>query len=457
MLCIKNGTIINANRTQHADILICEAKIIEIAENLQLADKNIEVIDASDKFILPGAIDPHVHLNLPTPAGYSSDNFFTGSRAALAGGTTTIIDFVTPESRSESLLAALDKRKKEAENAVCNYAFHMSPLAWNKNVANDIKACITNEGIPSFKTYMAYKQSIGLELDAIESLMAHVSKLKGIMLVHAEDGNEIDKLRQQFIQEGKTGNIYHALSRPAEVEEAAINELLNLIKKTNCKTYIVHTSSGRSINLIKQAQQENLSVFSETCPQYLLFDDSKLDQPFYDSAPYIFSPSLHSAKHKNHLWKGITNKIITSIGTDHCPFNLHGQKDLGLNDFTKVPNGAGGIEHRLELLYTFGVLTGKISMQQMVNLVSTQPAKLFGLNSKGIIDINYDADLVIWNKSVNKTISSKNQWQNCDHNIYEGLRIKGEAKQVIMNGQVVYSKSEGFRNPKGSYLFRSIS
>lgn len=455
-LCIKNGTIINSESEQRADILIQGGKIVNISQDITVRDKNTKIIDAKDKSIIPGGIDPHIHLNLLTPVGYSSDNFYTGTRAALAGGTTTIIDFVTPESRSESLLAALDKRKLEAENALCNYAFHMSPLAWNKSVAQEIEKCILNEGIPSFKTYMAYKQSIGLDLYSIDKIMNHISKLNGLMLVHAEDGDEIDKLREEFIRNGKTDNIYHALSRPPEVEEKAINDLIGLIEKTNCKTYIVHTSSGNSLSVINNAKQNNLPVFAETCPHYLLFDDSKLKQTFYQSAPYIFSPALHSNEHKEQLWKGITDEIISIIGTDHCPFNLYGQKDLGLNSFTKVANGAGGVEHRIELLYTYGVLQNKITMKQMVNLVATQPAKLFGLNKKGRIKENYDADIVIWNSNMEKTISVNNHWQNCDHNIYEGIKVKGEAETVIMGGVEAFTKNTGILNPKGSFLFRSL-
>lgn len=454
-ILIKNSTIVNANKTLKSDILISNGKIEKIEKCINNTDESTLIIDATNKFILPGGIDPHVHLHLKTGAGYSADNFYTGTKAALAGGTTTVIDFVTPDNRKESLLLALQKRKKEAENSICNYAFHISPLRWNKQVAIEMEKCVKEEGITSFKTYMAYKNVIGVENNILHKLMQKIAELKGLMMIHAEMGDEIDRLQKQCITDGKTEPKYHAETRPVRVEEEAVRQIIKICRETKCKTYIVHVSSGKTVELIKNAQKEGIPIYAETCPQYLIFDKSALDKPFYEAAPFVFSPALHEKEHRELLWQGIQQGIITSIGTDHCPFNLYGQKDVGLNDFTKIPNGTGGIEHRMELLYTFGVLQNRISLEQMVNICSTTPANIFGIANKGKIEIGYDADLVIWNPDTGKTISVENQIQNSDNNIYSGIEIKGEAESVIMNGEVVYSKKNGFTDVKGEFITRN--
>ncbi len=455
-ICVINSIVVNSNKIQSANVFIENGKISKIGNSIDLKEEDVIIIDAKNKYLLPGGIDPHVHLNLKTKAGYSCDDFYSGTKAALAGGTTTIIDFVTPDTREESLIQALKKRKEEAENAICNYAFHMSPLSWNESVASELEKCVKEEGISSFKTYMAYKAAIGLDTDIITQIMHKIASLDGIMLVHAELGEVVEDLQNQLLNEGKTTPKYHAESRPANVEEEAVKNIIEASMQTGCAVYIVHVSSGRTIELIQEAQKKGVPIFAETCPQYLLFDKSELDKPFYEAAPFVFSPALHEKHHKNQLWKGIENNIINTIGTDHCPFNLYGQKDLGINDFTQIPNGTGGVEHRLELLYTFGVLQNRISLQQMVDISSTQPAKIFGLQNKGIIKIGYDADLVIWNPETTKTISVENHMQNCDNNIYSGIEVKGKAETVILNGEIVYSSNNGYTNSKGKYIYRKM-
>ncbi|NSW46397.1 MAG: dihydropyrimidinase [Bacteroidales bacterium] len=437
-ILIKQGRIIDPFCDIISDLYISSGKIIEIKNNITPPNKNIHIIHAQDRYIIPGGIDAHVHMHLLTPAGYSSNDFYTGSLAALYGGTTTFIDFVTP-AKNESLIEALKKRQNEAANAICNYTFHMSITSWNNHTADEMQTCVEKFGIRSFKTYLAYKGNIGIEYSELEKIMKVAHKLNAIVTVHAEEGDEIIKKQNYFIQQGKTSPEYHALSRPNEVESTAVEKVIALAQKTACKTYIVHTSTHRSVELIRDAQKKGIPIYSETCPQYLILDDSVYQKPLYESLKYIISPPIRGLSDQQGLWEGVADETIAVIATDHCPFNTYGQKDIGKNNFTIIPNGAGGIEHRLALIYTYGVLKNKINLQQWVSLCSTNPAKIFGLYpQKGIITEGADADIVIWNPTFEDIISANTHHQHCDSNIYEGLKTIGKAEYVILNGKIIH-------------------
>ena len=431
-IIIKNGLIVNSDKVFKSDILIKGSKIVRISKEI-LTDhkKDIKIIDATDKYVLPGAIDPHVHMHLPTPAGFSADDFLSGSKAAIKGGTTTIIDFVTPK-KGQSLIEAYNLRKQEAENSLVNTYFHVTPVDFNKNTDSEIKQLVQN-GIKSFKVYTAY--NIGLNDYDLFNVMKSVAQYNGILAVHCENGKEIDKLRDLYFNNGKTSPKYHPLSRPDFTEADAVEKVINFSEQTGCKVYIVHTSAKKSVELINKAQAKGIKIFSETCPQYLLFDDKKLEGDFLDTAKFVFSPPLRTKIDNAALWDAIKSGVISTIGTDHCPFNFE-QKNLGINDFRKIPNGAGGVENRLELLFTFGVLQDRITINKFVELVAENPAKIFGLYpKKGIIAENSDADVVVWNPKTLKTISAQEQASNCDLNIYEGIETKGEAEFVIIGGK----------------------
>jgi len=440
---IKNGTIVNASETTQADVLIKNKSIALIGKNIP-KPLSAHVIDASGKYIIPGGIDPHVHLDLPTPAGNSSDDFYTGSKAAFAGGTTTFIDFVTP-SRGESLIEALNKRKVVAENSLCDYTFHMGITWWHPSLEAEIKQCIEKEGITSFKTYLAYKGSIGISYDELFEIMKVLEKYNATVTVHCEDGDKIIELQRKLISEGKTQARYHALSRPSEVEADAVEKVLQMAKETKCKTYLVHISSALSIKKIMEYKLAN--VFVETCPHYLILNEDVYNSDDFEVAKYVMSPPLRKDADRNELWKRLADNNIQTIGTDHCPFNLIGQKDAGKDDFTKIPNGAGGIEYRLSLIYTYGVLSNKISLQQWVAINSSNAAEIFGITNKGKISTCYDADIVIWNPESENIISTTTHYQQCDTNIYEGIRLRGNAEIVISKGQIVFDK--GNFNIKG--------
>lgn len=397
------------------------------------------IIDASGKYVFPSFIDPHVHFHLPTPAGFSSDDFNTGTKAALKGGTTTVIDFVTP-SKGESLIEALDKREAEAQSSNCNYQLHLSPIDFNDRTEAEIKACI-DRGIKSFKVYMAYKDSIGLQDDELRKVMQAVAKYDKLLVVHAEDGDRIDELRNQYADSGKTTPKFHPLSRPPKTEANAVKKVINMARETGCRLYIVHVSAAESLKYIREAKAEGLPVFAETCPHYLLLDDSRYEGDFGTTSGFVLSPPLRPKGNELELWNALTDGTFDTIATDHCPFSK-AQKMKGLHDFRKIPNGAGGTEHRPALIYTKGVLKNRMDLKQFVALNSTNAAKIFGLYpQKGQIAEGSDADLVIWNPKKQAVISAATHSQNTDINIYEGFETQGYAETVILGGKIVTTQS----------------
>ena len=453
-ILIKNGILIYSPGIMPADVLTEEGRISAIG-NLTGYGEAGRVIDATGMYILPGGVDPHVHMHLPTAAGYSADDFVTGSRAALFGGTTTIIDFVTP-GRGESLQHALEKRMREAEYSMADYSFHVSPVEWRNSTAEEIRECI-RMGITSFKVYMAYKKTIGLEDEDILKVMKVVGKAGGIVTMHCEDGDRIEILRDKYYRNGQIAPLFHALSRPAEMEAAAVKKAIELAARADCPLYIVHVSSKKSLQHIRQARSKGQTVYGETCPQYLMLDESKNTGSFGQTAPYVMSPPLRTAEDNKALWEALTDGTLSTVGTDHCPFTME-KKQTGIEDFRIIPGGAGGVEHRLQLLYTYGLLTKRLSFNQIVNLISAGPAVIFGLGTrKGALAKGSDADLVIWNPKPDSVISVKSHHMNCDNNIYEGYPIKGRAEYVIRGGKVVIEKGSLVPDAiPGKFLFRTI-
>lgn len=450
-ILIQNGRIITSHGEQIADLLVADNKIRAIGINL---DAKADItIDASGMLVMPGGIDPHVHLQLPTPAGHSADDFVSGSIAALMGGTTSIIDFVTP-TRGQSMVDALKARIAEAADSLVDYTFHVSPVEWNKNTLNEIEECI-EMGFPSFKVYMAYKNSVGIDDTALYHVMHTVAKSGGLVTSHCELGDDIDILRDFYANQGLTAPKYHLLSRPPRFEALAVKRAIELADQTQCPLYIVHVSAAESVKNIIQAKKSGQPLYAETCPQYLLLDEALYDNKTPIVLKYVMSPPLRSATDRETLWNAIANGHIQTVGTDHCPFTLE-QKMAGKNDFRKVPNGAGGIEHRLSLLYTYGVLVGKLSLSKLVDVYATQPAKIFGLYpQKGEIAVDADADIVIWNPNVKGTISAKTHSSNADINIFEEFETIGAAAYVIKNGKMAVENGQLNPNlPKGKLIRR---
>ncbi len=360
---------------------------------------------------------------------------------------------MTPH-KGQSLTEALEIRKKEASNSLVDFSFHVSPVEWRNTTEQEVKDCI-KKGVTSFKVYMAYQKTVGLSENDFKSVLKTVGKHGGMVTAHCEIGDEVDALRDSYFAKGLTGPEYHAKSCPAELEVKAVKRAIELAGDAGCPLYIVHVSASESLKYIAQAREKGQKVFAETCPQYLLLDESLYKGSFEQAVKYVISPPLRKKNDNEMLWKAIAEDVIDTVGTDHCPFNLN-QKSAGRNDFRKIPNGAGGVEHRLALLYTYGVKTGIISLNKWVDIISTQPAKIFGLYpAKGEIADGSDADIVIWNPKAEKTISSKNNFQNCDLEIFEGIKTFGAPEYVISCGDIVFEKGSFTEaKNKGRFLKR---
>ena len=453
-ILIKNGNLVSAAGILTTDLFV-EDGSISAAGSIPGSGREDRVIEAAGMFLLPGGVDPHVHMHLPSAEGYSSDDFLSGSRAALFGGTTTIIDFVTP-ARGEALPDALEKRMQEAISSLTDYAFHVSPVEWRSSLPDEINECI-RMGVTSFKVYMAYKNTVGIDDNDLLKVMKVVGKEGGTVTVHCEEGDEIERLRNHFFRSDPANPLCHALSRPADLEASAVQKAIELASKADCPLYIVHVSSKESLELIRQARLNKQPVFAETCPQYLLLDESKYYGTFEQAARYVISPPLRTPDDNRALWEALADGTLDTVGTDHCPFTMV-QKRAGAEDFRKIPGGAGGVEHRLQLLYTHGVLTKRLTINQVVNLTSAAPAGIFGLQQrKGTIQAGSDADLVIWNPAARSTISAENHHMNCDINIYEGMQIRGRAEYVIKGGNVVIENGELAAGiTPGRYLSRKV-
>ncbi len=392
-------------------------------------------IHAKGMLVFPGGVDPHVHLNLPTAAGHSSDDFLSGSRAAWAGGTTTLIDFVTPR-KGQLLPEALMERQQEAAPAVGSCFFHVSPIEWRAGLPDEIRACM-DRGVRSFKVYMAYKESIGLDDDSLMRVMQAVGSAGGVLTVHCEMGDEIDRLRTTLFERGDRDVSAHPRSRPPHTESDAVRKAIQMAHQAKCPLYVVHVSTAASVRHIRNAQQEGQSVMGEACPHHLLLDVSLYQDVFDVAAPYVMSPPLRGEQDRRALWQGLADGTLQAVGTDHCPFMM-AQKARGREDFRKIANGVGGVEHRPALLYTYGVLSGRIKLSRFVELFSEQPARIFGLHPrKGSLEAGADADLLVWDPGYRGRISAQTHHQHCDHNIYEGMEVAGRPLCVIRDGRLV--------------------
>lgn len=450
-IIIKNALVVNSQSVINADVEIINEKIVQIGCIGSKINESVKIIDATGCYLLPGAIDPHVHLHLKTSQGYSSDDFFTGSRAAIAGGTTTIIDFVTPEN-NESQIQAFEKRIAQAANCQTDYALHASVVS-NKLDCKELDECYQKYGFSSIKVYMAYKNTIGIDDATMLQTMQYAANKNMTVLIHAENGDMIDFLQKKYVAQNKTQALYHPLSRPDVAETDAVTRALNYARITKCKIYFVHVSTNKAVALIAKYRTDKNIAYIETCPQYLVLNDENYKKIPTEAAKYIISPPLRNEQNTQRLWNHLTNNNIDVVATDHCPFNYKGQKDKYIYNFAQTPNGAGGIEHRLSLLYSYGVKTEKITINQLVRLIAENPAKIFNLaHRKGFVQEGFDADLVIWNPNTKNIISQKTQFQNCDHNIYEGLTIYGEAQTVFLRGKIVYNNKKFYTNTNGIYL-----
>jgi dihydropyrimidinase len=439
---IKNGEIITATDRYFSDVYVEDGVIKAIGPNLDKPKSDTRVLDAKGHYIFPGAIDAHVHMELPFMGEVSADDFETGTAAGVAGGTTTIIDFVIP-ARNQPLMDGLAAWKEKAKKSVSDYAFHMAVTWFGDNTAKEMEKCVREEGITSFKTFMAYKGAIGVDDTEMIKVMETAKKLNALVTAHCENGEMVIALQEKLFNAGKTGPEYHAQSRPAPLEGEATARAIMLARMTGVPLYVVHVTCKEAVDAIDEARRRGQVVFGETCPQYLLLDDSVYDKPNFEAAAYVMSPPIRPLGHQESLWGALKSGIIQTVATDHCPFRQHDQKVLGKDDFRKIPNGAAGIQSRLSLMYTYGVLEGRLDLHQFVEVNCTRPAKIFGMYPrKGAVMVGSDADLVIWNPEKEDVISAKTHFHKCDRNIFEGYKTKGAPTWVLANGKVQFDEGK---------------
>jgi len=438
-ILLKNGRVITAGSDSICDILVEGETIIAIGRGLPLPE-GVEVIDCTGKLVMPGGIDPHVHLEMPFMGTFSSDTYETGTRAALHGGTTTVIDFIL-QKQGSSLRAALDEWQGRATgNAVGDYSFHMAVTDFNPNTQLEIKEMIA-EGITSFKTFMAYKGALMIDDAQLVGLMQEVKKHGGLVTAHATNGDLIDTLIAQHRAAGQLTPLYHYLSQPEVTEAEASGRFADIANYAGVHAYIVHLTCQGALNQVRRATERNQRVLVETCIQYLLLDASLYENEA-EGAKWVMSPPLREKKDQATLWAGINQGLVNVVGTDHCPF-MWEQKLMGKDDFSKIPNGHPAVEHRMELLFSEGVGKGRITPQKFVEVTSTNAAKIFGMfPRKGTISIGADADLVIIDPEKKHTISAATHHMNCDYSGYEGWELTGKIDTVLLRGQVAIDHGE---------------
>jgi dihydropyrimidinase len=450
---IQNGTLVTAEATFAADLLVENDKIAGIGHALPTQGID-RVIDASGKLVIPGGIDPHVHLDMPFMGTYSSDDYTTGTRAALFGGTTMVIDFIL-QTQGDTLYNALRTWQKKSEGkAVGDYSYHMAVTDFNPEVGKEVVAMIEKEGISSFKTFMAYKGALMIDDGQMMNLMRVVRDHGGLVTVHATNGDMIDALIARHKREGKLSPLYHYLSQPEITEAEASGRFADLLYYTGCPGYIVHMTCEGALNAVRRATLRNQRVLVETCTQYLVLDASLYEKGF-EAAKWVMSPPLRQPKDQEALWAGLNQGLVQVVGTDHCPF-MWEQKKMGETDFSKIPNGHPAIEHRVELLFSEGVAKKRITLNKFVEASSTRAAQIFGMHPrKGTLSVGADADIVIFNPETKHKISASTHHMRCDYSAYEGMELTGKTETVLLRGELAIHNNECLIQPGfGQFIHR---
>lgn len=429
---IRNGTIVTADLTYRADVLIEGGKIAQIGENL----KGDKVLDASGCYVMPGGIDPHTHLEMPFMGTYSTDDFESGTRAALAGGTTMVVDFALP-APGQGLHDALQMWHNKSGRANCDYSYHMAVTWWGEQVFDEMKSVIEKEGITTFKHFMAYKGALMVNDDEMYASFRRLAELGGIALVHAENGDVVAELQRKLLEEGNTGPEAHAYSRPPQVEGEATNRAIMIADMAGVPLYVVHVSCEEAHEAIRRARMQGKRVWGEPLIQHLTLDESEYFNPDWDhAARRVMSPPFRDRQHQDSLWAGLMSGSLSVVATDHCAFTTE-QKRFGVGDFTKIPNGTGGLEDRMPMLWTHGVATGRLTPNEFVAVTSTNIAKILNCYpKKGAIMVGSDADIVVWDPEREKVISAATQQSAIDYNVFEGQRVKGLPRYTLTRGLV---------------------
>jgi dihydropyrimidinase len=460
-IAITNGTVVTATGELAADVLIDGEHVTALSQpgselTTSWAGGADRVFDAAGKYVLPGGIDGHTHMEMPFGGTFSVDTFETGTRAAAWGGTTTIVDFAV-QPKGTSLLAALDKWHEKADgNCAIDYGFHMIVSDVNDATLKEMATCVDG-GVTSFKMFMAYPGVFYATDGEILLAMQQAERIGALTMMHAENGIAIDELVAQAIAAGRTAPVEHGLTRPPELEAEATGRAITLAAVTGAPLYIVHLSAAQALTRVTEARDTGQNVFAETCPQYLYLSLDDLARPNFEGAKYVASPPLRSRHHQDSLWRGLRGNDLSVVSTDHCPFCFKDQKELGRGDFSKIPNGIPGVEHRMDLLHQ-GVVAGELTLARWVEVASTTPARMFGLYPrKGVIAPGSDADIVIYDPQARQVISAATHHMNVDYSAYEGMEITGQVDTVLSRGQVVLSGGEYRGRPgHGRFLRREL-
>ena len=448
---IKNGTIVTADLTYKADVLIEGGRIAAIGPGLT----GDTVLDATGCYVMPGGIDPHTHLEMPFMGTYSADDFESGTRAALSGGTTMVVDFALP-APGQGLLDALQMWHNKSGRANCDYSYHMAVTWWGKQVFDEMKD-VVDRGITTFKHFLAYKGSLMVNDDELFASFSRCAELGALPLVHAENGDVVAEMTARLLAAGNTGPEAHAYSRPSQVEGEATNRAIMIADMAGVPLYVVHTSCEESHEAIRRARQAGKRVWGEPLIQFLTLDESEyFNQDWDHAARRVMSPPFRSKKHQDSLWAGLQSGSLSVVATDHCAFTT-AQKRAGLKDFSKIPNGTGGLEDRMPMLWTHGVGTGRITMNEFVAVTSTNIAKILNTYpKKGAVLVGADADLVVWDPLKEKTITAKTQQSVIDYNVFEGKHVKGLPRFTLTRGQVaVYDGEIRTQEGHGEFVARA--
>jgi dihydropyrimidinase len=455
-ILIRNGTVVNADGSLTADVLVDGEKIAAVAAPGVFAEADT-VIEADGKYVLPGGIDAHTHMEMPFGGTFSADTFFTGTRAAAWGGTTTIIDFAV-QAKGTSLLSTLDKWHEKADgHCAVDYGFHMIVSDVNDQSLKEMESCI-DAGVNSFKMFMAYPGVFYATDGEILRAMQKAADIGGVIMMHAENGIAIDELVAQALASGRTDPVEHGLTRPPELEGEATSRAIQLARVTGAPLYIVHLSASQALAAVAEARNTGQNVFAETCPQYLYLSIEDLAKPDFEGSKYVASPPLRPKEHQADLWRGLRTNDLSVVSTDHCPFCFKDQKEMGRGDFSKIPNGIPGVEHRMDLLHQ-GVVAGELSLRRWVEVSSATPARMFGLYPrKGVIAAGADADIVVYDPARQQTLGVETHHMAVDYSAYEGMSITGGVSTVLSRGSVVVDGGEFHGHEgHGKFLSRELS
>jgi dihydropyrimidinase len=434
-LVIRNGEIITADARFQADIYCADEHVTCIGPNLEVP-KGTTAIDATGKYVFPGFIDPHVHIYLPFMGTYAKDTYETAGKAALVGGTTTMIEMCCP-ARGDGLLKSFELWRSKAEGlSPCDFTFHMAVPRFDEQAEAELRE-IVKAGIASFKVFLAYKGAFGVTDDELYHTLRLAKELGVIVTAHCENADLVAELQKKLLAERKTAPKWHYWSRPPLVEAEGVHHLATFAEMHGTHVYVVHTSCVEALRAALRARERGVKIWVETLIQYLTLDMSYAELPNFEGAKYVMSPPLRHKSNQDVFWNALAQGLVSTVATDHAPFDFKGQKDMGRNDFTKIPNGIPSLEDRVTVLWTHGVTTGCLTMHQFVDVASTQAAKLFGLfPRKGTIAVGSDADLVVWDPKYRGTISAKNQYMNVDYNPFEGWEITGRPSVVTVRGEI---------------------